>query len=253
MRELTRLVIPMVLGQIAYQLGWIADQLKTTRRGRDAAARDQLPPPSGVRRWVTTDGDRVVALTFNGVPPPGRTDQVLEVLESTGVPAAFFVAGSDARERPDEVRAIVSAGHTVGSSGWSGDPFTTFSQVELEDDLTKLGALVDVLAGQTTRHARPPGGAYDWPVVSTLDARHLETWLWTTHPAPSPTGSTEEIVQQTMDDLTPGAVIVLDLTDDRTVKQTVAALPGVIRRARNRGYEFVDLSFLPPAGSQIGP
>jgi hypothetical protein len=117
----------------------------------------------------------------------------------------------------------------------------------------KVGAVLDVLARQTTRHGRPPGGANDWPVVSTLDGRHLETWLWTTHPATSPVGPTgEEMASQTMDDLTSGSVIVLYFSDARAVEQTVAALLGLIRRARNRGYKFVDLSYVPRIRSPIG-
>jgi peptidoglycan/xylan/chitin deacetylase (PgdA/CDA1 family)/GT2 family glycosyltransferase len=249
--RLAGLVVPMALGQIAYQLGWMADQLRDTRRGRDTLASGHLPAPSGVRRWVTTTGDRVVALTFDGIPPPGRVEKVLGVLRSTGVRAAFFVTGSVAQENAEVVRAIADAGHVVAGSGWSGAPFPSLSDAELEDELGKSVAVLDDLAGRPLRYVRPPEGAYDWRVVSTLDAKNLETWLWTTHPAPSAPGpGGADMVRQAMDNLTPGSVIVLDLAHADRVERAVAALPQVIGQARKRGYEFVSLDYIPPVKPQ---
>jgi len=88
-------------------------------------------------------------------------------------------------------------------------------------------------------------------VENALQAKDLEMWLWTTHPAPSPRGPTaSQIVEQTLDDLTPGSVIVLDVTTPQRLDQTVAALPEIIREARKRGYEFVPLSYVSPAVPQ---
>jgi peptidoglycan/xylan/chitin deacetylase (PgdA/CDA1 family)/GT2 family glycosyltransferase len=250
-RQLLALILPMALGQIAYQLGWMADQLRDTRRGRDALSSGHLPAPSGIRRWVTTTGDRVVALTFDGVPPPERAKEVLGALRSAGVTAAFFVTGADAQERAEVVKDLAAAGHVVGGSGWSGAPFPSLSDAELEDELEKSSTLLDELAGRPLRYVRPPEGEYDWRVASALDSRNLEMWLWTTHPVPSPRGPTaNEIVHQTLDDLTPGSVIVLDVTTVSRLGQTVAALPEIVREARGRGYEFVPLGYVPPVAPQ---
>jgi peptidoglycan/xylan/chitin deacetylase (PgdA/CDA1 family)/GT2 family glycosyltransferase len=249
--ELPGLVVPMVLGQVAYQLGWITDQLRNTKRGHKTTSRDQLPVPSGVRRWVATTGDRVVALTFDGLPPPSKTARVLDVLRSAGVSAAFFVTGMESRDRSDDLRAIVDGGHIVGSRGWSGAPFPSLSDSALEDELVQSRALLEGLIGQPVRRVRPPAGAYDGRVVSILDARGLETWLWTTHPAPAPAQrSADAVVQQVMDDLTPGSIVVLDPTDPPQAEATVAALPAIIEKARRRDYELVDLDYLPPTSTE---
>jgi peptidoglycan/xylan/chitin deacetylase (PgdA/CDA1 family)/GT2 family glycosyltransferase len=252
-RRLPALVVPMILGQIAYQLGWMADQLRNTWRGT-GLARDELPAPSGLRRWVTTDGRRVAALTFDGVPPAARVAKFLDVLRRAGVPAAFFVTGSDARARSEDVAAIAASGHIVAGSGWSGTPFPSLSDQELRDEIGKTNALLEEGAGRAVHQVRPPEGAYDWRVMSTLGAHGLEPWLWTTHPAPSPGGpATEDLAQQVMDDLTPGAVIALDVTSESRAEETMTALPAIIRGARRRGYEFVALTFLPPTTAGVPP
>jgi Polysaccharide deacetylase len=181
-RDLVRIVVPMVLGPLDLQLGWTADQLRATRSGHDTTSRDHLAAPSGVRRWVTTDGERVLTLSFNGVPSPPYRDRLLESLRSAGVPVAFFVTGADGRARADDVTAVASAGHSVGMSGWGGSSFPSLPDAELQAELDTTGATLKDLVGRPIRHVRPPGGTYDRRVVSTLDARGLETWLWTNPP-----------------------------------------------------------------------
>ena len=231
-RELFAAAGPMVLGQIAYQLGWIVDQLRNTHRGDFNTSRDLLPTPSAVRRWVTTNGERVASLSFDGLPPAPHMGKVLSALRSGGVPATFFVAGTEAQDRPDDVRAIAAAGHTVGSSGWSGEPFPSLSATELAGELERTNALLEGLAGRPIRDVRPPRGAYDWEVVSTLEARQFQIWLSTSHPTPGTVEATAgQIVQQAMDDLTPGSIVDLDLRGPDVVP-AISAVAGIVRRAR---------------------
>ncbi len=244
---------PMVLGQIAYQLGWIVDQLRNTHRGDFNTSRDLLPTPSGVRRWVTTNGERVASLSFDGIPPAPHMSKVLSALRSGGVSATFFVAGTEAQDRPDDVRAIAAAGHTVGSSGWSGEPFPSLSAPELAGELERTNALLEGLAGRPIRDVRPPRGAYDWEVVSTLEARQLQIWLSNSHPTPGTAEATAgQIVQQAMDDLTPGSIVDLDLRGPDVVP-AISAVAGIVRRARRRGYEFVALDYVPRAPANPRP
>ena len=252
-RQWPGLVVPMALGQIAYQLGWIADQLRNTRRRGDRA-RDGLPSPSGLRRWVTTNGERVATMTFDGIPPPGYVAKLLDVLRKAGVRAAFFVPGSEAQGRAGDVGAIAAAGHIVAGSGWSGTPFPSLSDHELHDEILKTNSLLDDVAGGPVRRVRPPGGAYDGRVVSTLEAEGLELWLWTTHPSPSPGGSTpDDLAQQVMDDLTPGSIIALEVTSESRAEKAMAALPAIVRGARRRGYELVPLTFVPRGAAGLPP
>jgi peptidoglycan/xylan/chitin deacetylase (PgdA/CDA1 family)/GT2 family glycosyltransferase len=252
-RQLPGLVVPMALGQVAYQLGWIADQLRNTRRKGDRA-RDRLPSPSGLRRWVTTNGERVATVTFDGIPPAAQRAKLLDVLRTAGVPAAFFVTGSDAQRRAEDVGAIATSGHIVAGSGWSGTPFPSLSHQELHDEILKTNSLLGELAGRPVGRVRPPRGAYDGRVVSALEAEGLELWLWTTHPSPSAgVPTTDDLAQQVMDDLTPGSIIALDVSSASRAEEAIAALPAIIRGARRRGYELVPLTFVPPTPAGVAP
>jgi peptidoglycan/xylan/chitin deacetylase (PgdA/CDA1 family) len=242
-REVLRLAVPMTLGQLAYQIGWITDQFSAGGTGQ-VTRRGEQPVPSGLRRRVSTTGEAVVALAFAGGPSP-QTRPILEMLQSLKVPATFFVSGAAARAHPDLVRAISEAGHALGSAGWSNHPFTTLPDRELELEVKKAHALLEELTGVLTHRVHPPDGLYDQRVVSLLKALGLQIWLWTSHPdACSAPSAPEEILNKTMSNLTPGSVILLH-EGDWPGAQTLRILPELIRRIRKLRYRFADLDHSP--------
>jgi len=253
-RELPGLFLPMALSQVAYQLGWARDQLLGTERGSGRRLRDELPAPTGLRRWVTTDGTRVVALTFDGIPgSPGRHDIVAALAASTS-PATFFVAGVQAEARAADLQAVAAAGHQVGTTGWTGEPFPPMEDDQLRRDLERAGELLRALTGRPLRHVRPPGGDYDASAVAVVAALGLEPWLWTTHPDVVRAGAgAAALAREVLDRLTPGSVVALPAGDAVADAEVAAALPGLIEEARRRGYEFVPLTYLTaPTSARVG-
>jgi peptidoglycan/xylan/chitin deacetylase (PgdA/CDA1 family) len=238
-RELIVLAVPMALGQLSYQAGWIVDQVRVVRRSK-TERRGDLPVPFGLRRRVATTGEAVVALTFAG-GPSDETVATLDVLDELGVPAAFFVTGEQARRRPAVVRQIAAAGHLVGTNGGSGRPFTDMDDEELERDVKESLDVIRTITGATPRHVQIPHGAYDQRVVSVLQSLGLEMWLWTVHPHDDASNSSApDIVARVTDDLTPGSVILLH---DAGSPQGFEALPDIVAMARQRRFRFVALDF----------
>ena len=106
-RALVVLLPYLLVGEVAYQAGWCADQYAVVhgwRHGRPGLA---APVASGLRQRVAASGARVVALTFDGAPP--TVDQARALLEQFVVPAAFFITG---RERAGASEG--GAGHRRG-------------------------------------------------------------------------------------------------------------------------------------------
>ncbi len=55
-----------------------------------------------------------LALTFDDGPSQW-TGEILDLLREHDARATFFLIGQRVRERPDDVRSILEAGHEVGS------------------------------------------------------------------------------------------------------------------------------------------
>ncbi|RWF47558.1 MAG: polysaccharide deacetylase family protein [Mesorhizobium sp.] len=56
-----------------------------------------------------------VVLTFDDGPMPGRTENILKVLDNAGVKATFMMVGQMARSYPALVREVAAHGHTIGT------------------------------------------------------------------------------------------------------------------------------------------
>jgi peptidoglycan/xylan/chitin deacetylase (PgdA/CDA1 family) len=56
-----------------------------------------------------------VVLTFDDGPMPGKTEAILNALDTAGVKATFLVVGQMARSYPALVRKVASRGHTIGT------------------------------------------------------------------------------------------------------------------------------------------
>ena len=89
----------LVLGQVANKVGWGVDQLEFARSDGDSTPIDTSIASPSLRRRVATNGEKVVALTFDDGPSP-YTDQVLRILDDYGIPASFFMIGERAESFP---------------------------------------------------------------------------------------------------------------------------------------------------------
>jgi len=58
---------------------------------------------------------KAVALTFDDIPDPLVTPQVLQLLLKHRVKATFFVTGKKAAEHPELIREILVHGHSIGN------------------------------------------------------------------------------------------------------------------------------------------
>lgn len=59
--------------------------------------------------------ERCVYLTFDDGPIPEATPWVLDMLDSYGIKATFFMVGDNVRKYPDVYQEVVNRGHTVGN------------------------------------------------------------------------------------------------------------------------------------------
>jgi peptidoglycan/xylan/chitin deacetylase (PgdA/CDA1 family) len=192
------------------------------------------------------DSDRkVVALTFDDGPNPDATPRILDTLGEKGVRATFFVLGSHAERWPELVRRMSSEGHQLGNHGYFHRKLQFKSPFYVSRDI-RLGIRAIKRAGAPApRYFRAPHGfrsPWTTPIASSYGER---TVGWSLGVWDSDRPGVNEIVRRTIEGVTPGSIVLLHDGDgynpDGDRMQTAAALPHIIDRLTDQGYEFATL------------
>ena len=188
---------------------------------------------------------KVVALTFDDGPNPDATPLILDTLRQKGVRATFFVLGSHAERWPELVRRISHDGHQLGNHGYFHRKLHFKSPFYVSRDI-RLGLRAIKRAGAPApRLFRAPHGfrsPWTTPIASSYGER---TVGWSLGVWDSDRPGADEIVRRTLEGVEPGSIILLHDGDgynpDGDRMQTAAALPIIIDRLKEQGYEFATL------------
>jgi peptidoglycan/xylan/chitin deacetylase (PgdA/CDA1 family) len=188
---------------------------------------------------------KVVALTFDDGPNPDATPLILETLAEKGVRATFFVLGSHAERWPELVRRISHEGHQLGNHGYFHRKLQFKSPFYVSRDI-RLGIRAIKRAGAPApKYFRAPHGfrsPWTTPIASSYGER---TVGWSLGVWDSDKPGVDEIVRRTLEGVSPGAIVLLHDGDgynpDGDRMQTAAALPLIIDRLKEEGYEFATL------------
>lgn len=124
--------------------------------------------------------DADVFFTFDDGPDPQITLPLLDVLARHGARATFFVTGSRARDHPDIVRAVASAGHELAVHGERHLDYANLSAEEIRVDL-EVGrqSILAAAPSASILLMRPPHGRWNTRVVAAAEAVGLKPCLWT--------------------------------------------------------------------------
>ena len=243
-RDFTRLTSGLLLGMggalarpssaLAGDGGYVA------RHGHAPFYAAHLYPGSSLtlsERALHETGENVIALTFDDGPAPNNDPEILRLLAQYGAVATFFVIGSKVGRHMDLLQQMVAAGCEVGNHSWRHPMMTTLSADAQQEELRQTDDLL-ASAGIQPRWFRPPYGDYDSLTQNIAQTEALETILWSVDSRDWKGGAPEVIAQRVIDDISPGAVILMHSTK----ANTVAALPKILEFGKNHGYRFVTMS-----------
>jgi peptidoglycan/xylan/chitin deacetylase (PgdA/CDA1 family) len=195
--------------------------------------------------------DKEVVLTFDDGPLPPYSNQILDILASQCVKATYFLVGEMARAFPAAVRRIYEEGHTIGTH--SDDHPTRFGQLPIDKMRQEIDwGISDVSAAlgdpkYLAPFFRIPGLARSDTVESELAARGLSVFSSDTvaddwhHRIGG-----KQIIAAAMRRLEAYGKGILLLHDIHP--KTVAALPGLLKELKAKGFHIVQLV---PAASYV--
>lgn len=195
--------------------------------------------------------EKVIALTFDDGPTPGKTEQILSILAMQQVPATFFLIGKEVEAHPELVDKILKAGHQVGNHSYSHQRMIFKTPTFIAGEVEKTDALLRMLGVTGDIYFRPPYGKklLMLPWYLQENQRVAVTWSIAPEDYPQVSSSVNEILKYTVDNTRAGSIILLHVMYDSREK-TLQAVPEIIKQLKAQGYRFVTVSELIDLGKQ---
>ena len=187
-----------------------------------------------------TDGEKLVALTFDDGPSGRFTRRLLEGLAQRDAKATFLLCGYRLEQYQRLATDIVAAGHEIGVHGYSHRSMCAMSRRELEAEIRKT---LPLLPADGVVFLRPPGGLCDAHIQETAKTMDLAILHWSVDPKDWATNDTDLIVRRVVSRVQDGDVILLHDMSDSSVD---AALQ-IVDALRKKGFRFVTASELAKA------
>lgn len=153
--------------------------------------------------------DGVVALTFDDGPDPIYTPAILDVLQSMGGRATFFILCDQADKHPDLVARIVDEGHEVALHTCSHRDLTGLSMGGLLREIYAARRSLRMLSGSDVKLFRPPYGAQNLRSYLMSRISGMLPVLWDTTASDWEDVTTDQVVDSALGSLSDGGILLL--------------------------------------------
>ncbi|WP_170223336.1 polysaccharide deacetylase family protein [Nonomuraea turkmeniaca] len=207
-------------------------------------------PAAASSRAGTVDCARTkcVALTFDDGPGP-FTGRLLDVLLRARARATFFAVGSTAATQPGLLLRMSLEGHLVGNHSWVHRDLSKQASSKIADSLGRTEDTIASAIGQAPTLVRPPYGAVSGELRDVARQHGFSLITWDVDAGDQEGGKAADIADRVVRQAHPGAIILMHDIH----RETVDAVPDILKRLRGKGYSFVTVPELyGSAGMQAG-
>ena len=216
----------------------------------DAIENDTSPPQtdSTITGDANMDNDMerkidpakpMVAITFDDGPSQ-HTPPILDVLERFGAVATFYVTGNRVESHREIVQRAYELGNEIASHTWSHPRLTDLSDDDIRTELRNASNAIESIIGSPPLNMRPPFGAYDERVSSTVAEFGLPIIMWSIDPMDWRTKDADSTYDFVMGNIRHGDIVLMHDLTESTAEAAVRLIPALIRR----GYQLVTVTEL---------
>lgn len=187
-------------------------------------------------RLITAE--KTIALTFDDGPDEATTPLILDILQSHGIMATFFVIGEKAERNPQILKAIQDQAHGIGIHSYShGFFFDLYGRKKMEQDLLRCEQVIFEITGEKPVMFRPPYGVTNPTVARVVKRLGYKVIGWSVRSFDTKINDEEKLIERVIKGLHPGAIVLVH--DDREI--TAKVLERIILMIKNEGYRFAGL------------
>lgn len=180
-------------------------------------------------------GDKpVVYLTFDDGPIPELTPRVLDILDSYGIKATFFLVGDNVRRNPWLLDEIRRRGHSYGNHTMHHIQGMKVCTVKYLRDVSEAAALID------SPLFRPPHGLLRWSQAKALK-QHYNIVMYDLVTRDYSRKLTPEAVLANVRRYARNGSIIVFHDSLKAERNMLYALPRAIEWLRAQGYDFAPI------------
>ena len=190
--------------------------------------------------YLDEDAPKTLYLTFDEGYENGYTSKILDVLEETQTPAAFFVTGPYLENQTELIERMIDNGHIVGNHTVNHLNLPKQSVETVQKELSGLNKTAEEMYGYTMTYMRPPEGEWSERVLAVARDMGFKTVLWS-FAYKDWDINMQQGAKHAFDEVTPylhdGAVLLLHAVSSDNAN----ALEDIINYAKEKGYTFKSL------------
>lgn len=186
---------------------------------------------------------KALYLTFDEGYENGYTSKILDVLEATGTPAAFFVTGPYLESQTELVKRMAEDGHIIGNHTVNHINMPKSSTETIQKEISDLSKKCEEMYGVKMKYVRPPEGEYSERTLAIMRDMGYTPVFWS-FAYKDWDVNMQKGADYAFSQVTPylhdGALLLLHAVSSDNAN----ALEDIINYAKERGYEFRSLDEL---------
>lgn len=198
-------------------------------------------PSVAISKGIVTSSSKQIALTFDAGWEYSTTLALLNMLDTYGVKATFFLRAYWVRDNQTLAKEIQRRGHSIQNHSLTHPHMNTMTESQIRTEFTESTKIFQSILGITPTLFRPPFGEYNSTVLKVAgETGYKYTVLWsidTIDWAETYNGITitkDTIADKVINNVTDRDIVLMHIA----FQKTVDALPKMIENLKSRGYVF---------------
>lgn len=204
-----------------------------------------VPSTTAASRVITsglvTSSQKQIALTFDAGWEFDQTIPILNVLDTYGIKATFFLRAYWVRDHVDLAKEILRRGHSIQNHSLTHPHMNTMTEAQIRYEFTESTKVFNDNLSIRPSLFRPPFGEYNSTVLRIAGEQgYPYTVMWTidTHDwavtLNGVTVTTDYIVNRVLNNATDRGIVLMHVAYAKTPQ----ALPRIIEGLKAQGYTF---------------
>ncbi|WMC91801.1 polysaccharide deacetylase family protein [Kineothrix sp. MB12-C1] len=183
-----------------------------------------------------------IALSFDAAWGNGDTARILEILKKNNIYSTFFMTGGWVEAYPEDVKAILAAGHDLGNHSDNHKNMSQLSEQQCKEEILEVHRKVQELTGYEMFLFRPPYGDYNNRVINAASECGYYAIQWNLDSLDWKDYGVNAILDRVLnsEQLENGSIVLCH----NGAKFTADALESLIKGLQDKGFEIVPVSEL---------